>query len=50
MDINSPLGQKSLSDERRMAKWIEENYNLQYIETPKDSPATIDAVLVKGGR
>ena len=49
MDINSPLGQKSLSDERRIAKWIEENYNLQYIETPKDSPATIDAVLVKGG-
>lgn len=49
MDINSPLGQKSLSGERRMAKWIEEKFNLQYIETPKNSPATIDAVLVKGG-
>ena len=49
MDIDSPLGQKSLSDERRMAKWIEKKFKLQYIETPKNSPATIDAILVKEG-
>lgn len=49
MDINSPKGQKSLLDERRMAKWLEEKFKLQYIETPKNFPATIDAVLVKEG-
>jgi len=49
MDINSPKGQKSLLDERRMAKWLEEKFKLQYIETPKNFPASIDAMLVKGG-
>lgn len=49
MDINSPLGQKSLAHERRMAKWVEEKFKLLYIETPKNSPATVDAVLVRYG-
>lgn len=46
MDILTARGQQSLSDERIVAKWIESHFEFRYIETPKNSPALIDAILI----
>lgn len=46
MDILTTKGQISLSDERIVAQWVEKNFNFLYIETPKNSPALIDAILI----
>lgn len=37
----------SLSDEQYVASWIERKFSLRYIQTPKDSPAVIDAILAR---
>lgn len=47
LDINTKKGQVSLSDERLVAKWVEQKFDVSYIETPKDSPATVDAIILK---
>ena len=51
MDINSSRGQDSLMHERIMSMWIETAWKCRYIETPKDSPALIDAIITdeRGG-
>jgi hypothetical protein len=51
MDINSVRGQDSLMHERIMSMWIETAWKCRYIETPKDSPALIDAIITdeRGG-
>lgn len=46
MDILTTKGQQSLSDERIVAQWIESHFEFKYIETPKNSPALIDAILI----
>jgi hypothetical protein len=46
VDILTAKGQQSLSDERVVAQWVESHFQFQYIETPKDSPALIDAILI----
>ena len=45
LDIFSKKGQVSLSDEQYAARWVEKNFSLRYIQTPKDSPAVIDAII-----
>lgn len=47
MDILTEKGQVSLSDEQYVASWIERKFSLRYIQTPKDSPAVIDAILAR---
>jgi len=51
MDILSSRGQDSLMHERIMSMWIETAWKCRYIETPKDSPALIDAIITdeRGG-
>jgi hypothetical protein len=46
LDILTTKGQQSLSDERIVAQWIESHFEFQYIETPKNYPALIDAILI----
>lgn len=49
MDILTPKGQESIADERRAGTVWERNFpQLKYIETPKDQPAVVDAVIVRG--
>lgn len=45
MDILTPRGQVALGDEQNLAKWLEEKFQLKYIQTPKNSPAVIDAII-----
>jgi len=45
MDILTERGQVSLNDEQTLAKWLEKNFSMRYIQTPKGTPALIDAVL-----
>ena len=45
MDILTEKGQVSLSDEQYAARWMEKKFSLKYIQTPKDSPAVIDAII-----
>jgi len=49
LDILTPRGQKSLSDERDVKRWFEATFNLKYVETPKHRTAFVDAVIVKDG-
>lgn len=49
MDINSNLGQQSLADERFITKWIEDRFQVRWLETPKDQPAIIDGLIEKDG-
>lgn len=46
LDINTPQGQKALADEQHVAKWVARK-GVLYVQTPKDKPACIDAILVK---
>jgi hypothetical protein len=48
LDINTPLGQKTLLDEQKVAAWLKHK-GVDYVQTPKDEPAKVDAVLVKDG-
>lgn len=45
MDILTPRGQVALGDEQILARWLEDKFALKYIQTPKNSPAVIDAII-----
>ena len=45
MDILTEKGQVSLSDEQYAARWVEKKFALRYIQTPKNSPALVDAII-----
>jgi hypothetical protein len=48
MDILTAKGQISVKDERRAVEIFHSNYpQFRYLHTPKDSPAIIDALIVK---
>jgi hypothetical protein len=47
MDILTERGQVSLADEQVVANWINSQNGWSYVQTPKKSPAAVDAVLVK---
>jgi hypothetical protein len=47
LDIDTPKGQVSLKDEQIVARWFNSKDDYQYIQTPKHSPAKVDAVLVR---
>lgn len=46
MDINTERGQKALRDERYLAEWVEDRFDVKWIETPKNQFATVDALLL----
>ena len=49
MDINTPKGAETLIQELEAAEIFERHHpKLLYCHTPKDEPARVDAVLVKG--
>lgn len=48
LDINTPRGQATLADEQKIAEWLQSK-GVQYVQTPKDKPAKVDAVLLKDG-
>lgn len=45
MDILTPRGQVALGDEQHLARWLEERFAMKYIQTPKNSPAIVDAIV-----
>ena len=47
MDINTPRGQESLAQERRLIKSFAAVMNCDVIETDKNHPAKVDGFLVK---
>jgi hypothetical protein len=49
LDINTPKGQESLSQEHQTHQIIKRNWKLDIIETPKDSTAACDGFLIKNG-
>jgi hypothetical protein len=50
MDVLTPKGQVTLEQEVRAAFLFEQQYpSMRYVGTPKDSPAVIDAVLIRKG-
>lgn len=49
MDILSEKGQQSLRDERVLAEWFSDRFGFDWIETPKDRPAIVDALLLQNG-
>lgn len=50
MDILTPKGQVSLAHEMRAAELLESRWpDFQYVSTPKDQPAAVDALLVSEG-
>jgi hypothetical protein len=50
MDVLTPKGQKTVEQERRAVEiWLKHFPNYLYIETPKDRPAVIDAVISLNG-
>ena len=49
MDILTPKGQESKRQEdRAIDLWHRSFPSLRYCETPKDKPATVDAIIVRG--
>ena len=50
LDILTFKGQISQADEQAVARWFNQFPGFQYIETPKDLPAAVDAILVEHGR
>lgn len=47
MDILTPLGQQTLADEQVAGAIWERNFpKYKYIQTPKDQPAVVDALLI----
>jgi len=50
LDISTPRGQQTLRDEQIAAQILTENHTrFTYVATPKDGPATVDALLVRDG-
>ncbi len=47
LDINTPLGQKSLEEEREVHSIIESKWGLKVIETPKNSISSGDGFLIR---
>ncbi len=51
MDVLTPRGQESRNqEERAIAIWQARFPHIHYVHTPKDSPAVVDAVLVREGQ
>lgn len=48
LDIATPKGQVSLRDEQIVARWFNRKEAHRYLQTPKDSPAKVDAILSRG--
>jgi hypothetical protein len=48
LDINTPRGQATLADEQKIVDWLH-GKGVQYVQTPKDKAAKVDAVLLKDG-
>ena len=46
MDIKTTKGKVSLADEQRVAEFVERKFNMLYVQTPKNMPAAIDAILI----
>ena len=50
LDINTPLGQRSLADEREaIAIFHRHHPGCYFVETPKDQPAAIDGMIERDG-
>ena len=49
LDILTPRGQKTLSDEMAAASIFERGTGLEYYRTPDNRPAKVDAVITKMG-
>lgn len=49
LDILTPAGQKTLADEQVVAQSFTRQTGILYVQTPKDAPATCDALLIKDG-
>ncbi len=49
MDILTPKGQLTVAQEQRAAQLFEERFpGCRYVCTPKDKPAVVDALIVRG--
>jgi hypothetical protein len=49
MDVLTDKGQQTLKDEEKAAQiWVSHYPDYQYIITPKDEPAVVDAILING--
>ena len=46
LDIKTTKGKVSLADEQRVAEFVERKFNMLYVQTPKNMPAAIDAILI----
>jgi hypothetical protein len=49
LDIKTPLGQKSLQQEREAHDIIRKKWGVEIVETPKDSIAAGDGFLIRNG-
>ena len=49
LDISTARGQISLADEQHVADWFNAKPGMKYIQTPKDKPAKVDAILTRHG-
>jgi hypothetical protein len=47
LDIATARGQESLADEQHVADWFNGKPGFSYIQTPKDKPAKVDAILTR---
>ena len=47
LDIATVRGQVSLADEQHVADWFNAKPGLRYIQTPKNKPAKVDAILTQ---
>lgn len=47
MDILTPKGEETLRQELRAVELLQKKFPVQYVHTPKNKPASVDAVLVK---
>lgn len=51
MDILTPAGQRSLTEEARAVELFERRFpSSRYIHTPKNKPASIDGLILNGGQ
>lgn len=49
LDVNTPRGQQSVADEQRAAQLFMGKFaGYSYLQTPKDQPADVDAILTLG--
>ena len=47
LDISTAKGQVSLKDEQHVADWFNGTRGQRYLQTPKNMPAKVDAILLK---